>query len=48
MNLSPKRTFVTITTLGLAVLVVAGIAVKDRIVEEWYLWRFEQAEGEEK
>ena len=34
--------------VGLAVLVVAGIAAKDRIVEAWYLWRFEKVEGEEK
>ncbi len=34
--------------VGLVVLVAAGWAARDRIREEWYLWRFEKGSVEQK
>ena len=43
-----KAIALTATTLGLAVLVGAGIAAKDRIAEEWWIYKLRTGDEEEK
>jgi len=48
MTSRARRLTLTTVAVGIAVLVVAGVVGKDWAVEEYYLWRFERAEGGEK
>ena len=43
-----KRLTYLIISLGLLVLVVAGVALKDRAIEQWYLWKLESEDEEDR
>ncbi len=47
MNPRGRRIALAAVALGLLTLAGAGLAFKDRLVEEWYLWKLESEDEEE-